>query len=125
MKRLIFAAVPLCALSLAPPPFMAAQSPQNAADAPSFSTDDIHRSTPPAPRPSDVARADAAGSKVAGQITWRRSFEEARRSARGGQLIVVVQELSSPPFAPGEKVRILHGRQDETTGVSRIRIERE
>jgi hypothetical protein len=51
--------------------------------------------------------------------------EEITVRVRGGQLIVVVQELSSPPFAPGERVRVLHGRRDEATGQSRIKIERE
>lgn len=42
-----------------------------------------------------------------------------------GKLILVVQELGSPPFATGERVRVLYERPDETTGVSRIRVVRE
>jgi hypothetical protein len=42
-----------------------------------------------------------------------------------GKMISVVQELSSPPFAPGERVRILHERPSEVTGQGRTRIVRE
>jgi hypothetical protein len=42
-----------------------------------------------------------------------------------GKMILIVQELSSPPFAPGERVRVLYERKHELTGESRTRIERE
>jgi hypothetical protein len=42
-----------------------------------------------------------------------------------GRMVTIVQELSSPPFAPGEAVRVLHERRNEVTGQSRVRIERE
>ncbi|MDP3072058.1 MAG: hypothetical protein Q8N18_17330 [Opitutaceae bacterium] len=42
-----------------------------------------------------------------------------------GKLIAVVQELSSPPFAPGERVRVLYERTDEQGGTGRIQIVRE
>jgi len=41
-----------------------------------------------------------------------------------GKLILVVQELSSPPYAPGERVRVLHERPDELNGGSRVKVER-
>jgi hypothetical protein len=41
-----------------------------------------------------------------------------------GKLILIVQELSSPPYAPGERVRVLYERPDELNGISRTRVER-
>lgn len=41
-----------------------------------------------------------------------------------GEYILVVQELSHPAFAPGEKVRILHEKPHYITGESRIRVAR-
>ena len=88
MKKLIFAAVAAGALGLTPSVLLGGQAPQDGDEAPSFSTDDIKKSEAPPP-PAVVARADAEGAKVAGQIAWRRSFDEAKRTARGRQLIVV------------------------------------
>ena len=42
-----------------------------------------------------------------------------------GKLIAIVQELSSPPLAPGERVRVLHERTDDGRGQGRIQIVRE
>ena len=42
-----------------------------------------------------------------------------------GKMILVVQELGSPPFAPGERVRVLYERRDDVTGESRTRVVRE
>ena len=42
-----------------------------------------------------------------------------------GKLVLIVQELSHPAFAPGERVRVLHERPNIVTGVSRIRVVRE
>jgi hypothetical protein len=50
--------------------------------------------------------------------------EEITVKLPNGKLILVVQELSSPPYAPGERVRVLYERPDELNGVSRTRIER-
>ncbi len=41
-----------------------------------------------------------------------------------GKLIAIVQELSSPPLAPGERVRVLHERTDDGRGQGRIQIVR-
>jgi hypothetical protein len=41
-----------------------------------------------------------------------------------GKLVLIVQELSSPPYAPGERVRVLYERPSEMNGVSRTRVER-
>lgn len=42
-----------------------------------------------------------------------------------GKYVLVVQELSHPAFAPGERVRIQHERRNEYTGESRTRVVRE
>jgi hypothetical protein len=41
-----------------------------------------------------------------------------------GKLVLIVQELSSPPYAPGEQVRVLHEQPSELNGVSRTKVER-
>ena len=41
-----------------------------------------------------------------------------------GKLVLVVQEQSSPAFAVGEQVRVLHEEPSLVTGESRTRIER-
>ena len=51
--------------------------------------------------------------------------EEITVKLPSGKLILVVQELSSPPFAPGERVRVLYEEPDDVTGVSRTRVERD
>jgi hypothetical protein len=50
--------------------------------------------------------------------------EEITVKLRDGKLVLIVQELSSPPFAPGERVRVLYERPDELNGVSRTKVER-
>jgi outer membrane lipoprotein SlyB len=42
-----------------------------------------------------------------------------------GKLISVVQELSTPPLAPGERVRILHERVDDRSRPPRIQVVRD
>ena len=42
-----------------------------------------------------------------------------------GKLVLIVQELSHPAFATGERVRVLHERPNHITGESRTRIARE
>jgi hypothetical protein len=51
--------------------------------------------------------------------------EEITVKLASGKLILVVQELSSPPFAPGERVRVLYEEPEDLHGVSRTRVERE
>jgi hypothetical protein len=51
--------------------------------------------------------------------------EEITVQLASGKLISVVQELNKPPFAPGERVRVLYERANDTTGVARTRIVRE
>jgi hypothetical protein len=51
--------------------------------------------------------------------------EEITVQLASGKLISVVQQLSSPPFAPGERVRVLHERPSEISGVGRTQIVRE
>lgn len=42
-----------------------------------------------------------------------------------GKTIAIVQELSTPPFAPGERVRVLQERRNELTGEARMQVVRE
>lgn len=49
--------------------------------------------------------------------------EEITMKVREGKMILVVQELSEPPFAVGERVRVLH-EQASAGGKSRVRVER-
>ena len=42
-----------------------------------------------------------------------------------GKHVLIVQELSHPAFATGERVRVLHERPNHITGESRTRIARE
>lgn len=51
--------------------------------------------------------------------------EEITVRLASGKMIMVVQELSSPPFAPTERVRVLYERRHDVTGESRTRIVRE
>ena len=50
--------------------------------------------------------------------------EEITVRLASGKLIAIVQELSSPPLAPGERVRVLHERTDDGSGPGRIQIVR-
>ena len=51
--------------------------------------------------------------------------EEIAVRLASGKLVQVVQELSSPPFAPGERVKIQKERPSELTGESRSRVVRD
>ena len=51
--------------------------------------------------------------------------EEITVRIRDGRLISVVQELSSPPLAPSERVRVLYERTEDSGGLGRIQIVRE
>jgi hypothetical protein len=51
--------------------------------------------------------------------------EEITVQLASGKLILVVQELSHPAFARGERVRVLHERPNLVTGESRTRVVRE
>lgn len=62
---------------------------------------------------------------VGGEKRVEMPAEEITVRLKSGEIIVVVQELSSPPFATGERVRVLYGRPDESTGQTRIKVERE
>lgn len=63
--------------------------------------------------------------RIGGEKRVEVPAEEITVQLTSGKLIIVVQELSSPPFAPGERVRVLHERAHEMSGVARIRIARE
>ncbi len=42
-----------------------------------------------------------------------------------GRMIAIVQELSSPPFAPGERVRVLHEKVDDPSATARMQVVRD
>jgi hypothetical protein len=42
-----------------------------------------------------------------------------------GRLIMIVQERASPAFGKGERVRVLHEKENPISGQARIRVERE
>jgi hypothetical protein len=50
--------------------------------------------------------------------------EEITVKLRDGKLVLIVQELSSPPFAPGEPVRVLYEQPSELSGAARVKVER-
>lgn len=50
--------------------------------------------------------------------------EEITVRLRSGRLVLVVQELSHPAFAPGEEVKILHEKPNYISGESRTRVVR-
>lgn len=51
--------------------------------------------------------------------------EEITVRLAGGKLVQVIQERGSPPFAPGERVKIQKERANEFTGESRTRVVRD
>jgi hypothetical protein len=50
--------------------------------------------------------------------------EEITVRLANGKLIAIVQELSTPPMAPGERVRVLHERTEDRGGQGRIQVVR-
>jgi hypothetical protein len=63
--------------------------------------------------------------RVGGQGHREAPGEEITVKLKSGATILIVQELSEPPLAPGETVRVLHERYNAIAQVARIRIERE
>ena len=63
--------------------------------------------------------------KIGGEKRVEVPGEEITVQLATGKLISVVQPLSSPPLAPGERVRVLHERANDITGVGRTQILRE
>src|SRR3954471_20910511 len=57
--------------------------------------------------------------KIGGEKHVEVPAEEITVRLTSGRLISVVQELSTPPFASGERVRVLYERKDEATGEGR------
>lgn len=69
--------------------------------------------------------AVAVPLQIGGEKPVEVPAEEITVRLSNGRLIMVVQELSNPPFAAGEKVRVLHGRRSDQGGEPRARIERD
>ena len=63
--------------------------------------------------------------RIGGEKRVEVPGEEITVRLASGKLILIVQELSSPPFASGERVRVLYERPHELTRESRTRIARE
>jgi hypothetical protein len=63
--------------------------------------------------------------KIGGEKRVEIPGEEITLQLASGKLISVVQPLSSPPLAPGEKVRVLHERPNDINGEARTQIVRE
>jgi hypothetical protein len=63
--------------------------------------------------------------QVGGEKRVEVPAEEITVRLASGQLVSVVQELSNPPFAPGERVRVLYERADELNGKSRMKVVRD
>jgi hypothetical protein len=62
---------------------------------------------------------------VGGEKKLEVPAEEITVRLNTGKLVTVVQELSSPPFAPGERVRVQHERVDDGRQTGRVRVVRE
>ncbi len=63
--------------------------------------------------------------RIGGEKRVEVPAEEITVRLPGGKLISVAQELSSPPLAPGERVRVLYERTEDGSGQGRIQIVRE
>jgi hypothetical protein len=69
--------------------------------------------------------AVAVPVQIGGEKKVEVPGEEITVRLSSGKMILIVQELSSPPFAPGERVRVLYERRDAGNGEARTRVERE
>jgi len=63
--------------------------------------------------------------KLGGEKRVEVPAEQITIQLANGKMISVVQELGSPPSAPGERVRVLHERPSEVTGQERTQVVRE
>jgi hypothetical protein len=68
--------------------------------------------------------AVAVPVKIGGEKAIEVPGEEITVRLSTGKMVTIVQELGTPPFAVGEQVRVLHERRNESTGQSRVRVER-
>ena len=68
--------------------------------------------------------AVAVPVRIGGEKAVEVPAEEITVKLTNGKMMQVVQELSTPPFAVGEQVRVLHERRNESTGQSRVKVER-
>lgn len=76
----------------------------------------------PVPSPLGILRVPV---RVPGGTTGTIPGEELAVQLEEGGTILVVQERNDPPFAVGERVRVLHERASLITGIAKTRIERE
>ena len=64
-------------------------------------------------------------ASIGGEKKVEVPAEEMTIQLRSGKLISVVQELSSPPFAPGEIVRVQYERVDDPRTPARMQVVRD
>lgn len=62
---------------------------------------------------------------IGGEKKVETRAEEMTIRLNSGKLISIVQPLSSPPFAPGERVRVQYERVDEPGTTPRMQVVRE
>jgi hypothetical protein len=62
---------------------------------------------------------------IGGEKRVEVAGEEITVRLASGKLITLVQALSTPPLAPGERVRVLHERVAESGGRGRVQVVRE
>lgn len=62
---------------------------------------------------------------IGGEKRVEAPAEEIMVRLRDGKIVAIVQELSSPPFAPGERVRVVYERVDDPSVPQRLQVVRE
>jgi hypothetical protein len=62
---------------------------------------------------------------IGGEQRQEVPAEEITVRLAGNKLVQVIEERGSPPFAPGERVKIQTERANEITGVARTRVVRD
>ena len=62
---------------------------------------------------------------IGGERKGQVPAEEMTIELAGGKLISVVQPLGSPPFAPGERVRVQYERVDDPRMAARVQVVRD
>lgn len=62
---------------------------------------------------------------IGGEKKVEAPAEEITVRLKSGKMIAIVQELSSPPFAPGERVKVIYERVDEPGTTPRMQVVRE
>ena len=80
------------------------------------------RTSTPGVGPFGVGRMPVT---IGGEKKVEAPAEEITVRLKTGKMIAIVQELSSPPFAPGELVRVQYERTDDPGETPRMRVVRD